>query len=117
MKRSIVSFIILTVVILLGAGGELIYSSLLSNKITDTISECQTLENDEKINKCRELYDYIEKHEGLNELFLSRKMLEKITIESKGICIYLKNHDDTSFEISLAKLETYAKDIYGGGVF
>lgn len=117
MKRSIVCFSILTLIVLASALSEVIFSNMLAEKIDDTLKSCETADFETRAKLCKKLKDEFESHEAINELFFSRDLIEKIDGTVRELIVYAEHGDSKNFERALALLAMCNEGIYNAGIF
>ena len=98
MKRSVICFSLLFVMVAAGAVSEIFYSNSLARNIDRTINQCQSSDFDEKARLCRELSDRFDGKEVLNELFFSRELIDKISRGLSDLIIYAEYKDEKKFQ-------------------
>ena len=117
MKRSIVCFSLLFILIVAGAVCEIFYCNSLARDIDDMISQCQDSDCEEKVSLCRKLSERFDSSEALNELFFSRELIDKISCGISDLIVYAEYKDEKNFERSLNGLKICNQEIYNAGIF
>lgn len=117
MKRNVLCFSILCGFVLIISICEIVYSNMLFREIDEVITLCEgselTLCND----ICKKLKQNFESREILNELFLSRKLIDKVNQSINNLVIYSGYGNRMDFDRSLNVMRICNKDIYYAGVF
>ncbi|MBP3480705.1 MAG: DUF4363 family protein [Clostridia bacterium] len=117
MKRSVICFSLLFVMVAAGAVSEIFYSNSLARNIDRTINQCQSSDFDEKARLCRELSDRFDGKEVLNELFFSRELIDKISRGLSDLIIYAEYKDEKNFRRALNSLKICNQEIHNAGIF
>lgn len=117
MKRSIICFSLLFILIVTGAVCEIFYCNSLARDIDDMIIQCQDSDFEEKAGLCRKLSDRFDSSEALNELFFSRELIDKISRGISDLIVYAEYNDEKNFERALNSLKICNQEIYNAGIF
>lgn len=117
MKRSIICFSLLFILIVAGAVSEIIYSNALAQDIDETIEQCRVSDFDEKARLCKKLSERFDSSEALNELFFSRELIDKISCGISDLIVYAEYKDEKNFERALNSLKICNQEIYNAGIF
>lgn len=108
MKRSIISFCIFAVLVIAGAGFEIIYSNRFVKETLEITKKVQEGQEAEIYGK------YLESNKILNRLFFKRSTIEKFEKEFCELLAYDRSSDD--FEASLERIKLYCEKIRNAGI-
>lgn len=117
MKRSIISFSLLTVIVVSFSLCEVFYSNALAKKIDNMIDECKNADFEKKAELCSKLKQKFDDSEALNELFFSRELIDKISGSLCELIVYAEHGDSINFEKNLSLLSLCCENVYNAGIF
>jgi len=117
MKRNVLCFSILSAFVIIISICEIVYSNIIAHEIDEVITLCEDAKLAQCNNVCVKLKQDFESREILNELFLSRKLIDKINQGINNLIIYSGYGDQMNFDRSLNVMKICNEDIYNAGVF
>lgn len=117
MKRSIISFSLLTAIVISVSLCEVFYSNTLAREIDVMIDECKNSDFEARAELCSTFKQKFDGNEALNELFFSRKLIDKISSSLCELIVYAEHGDSIDFERSISLLSLCCENIYNAGIF
>ena len=117
MKRSIICFSTLAVLVIIASVFEIVYSNSLARAIDEMVTEFQSADDQEKSQIAADFKSTFKKRESLNELFFSKTLIEGLGDCINDLIIYSEHGDEKNFERSCARISLYSDSIRCAGVF